>query len=79
MVPSPGEGGIRIGRGLGFGRTAIAVRLNLGAFGAPEYASLSEVVQKLWPQGAFDGNRLRIGPVEAIDGTPVVDIKLVLR
>jgi len=23
-------------------------------------------------------NRLRIGPIEAIDGTPVVDIKLVL-
>jgi tRNA-Thr(GGU) m(6)t(6)A37 methyltransferase TsaA len=25
------------------------------------------------------GNRLRIGPIEAIDGTPVVDIKPVLR
>jgi tRNA-Thr(GGU) m(6)t(6)A37 methyltransferase TsaA len=25
-----------------------------------------------------DGNRLRIGPIEAIDGTPVVDIKPVL-
>lgn len=24
---------------------------------------------------AIDGNRLRIGPIEAIDGTPVVDIK----
>ena len=24
---------------------------------------------------AIDGNRLRIGPMEAIDGTPVVDIK----
>jgi len=24
------------------------------------------------------GNRLRIGPIEAIDGTPVVDIKIVL-
>jgi len=24
------------------------------------------------------GNRLRIGPIEAIDGTPVVDIKVVL-
>jgi len=24
------------------------------------------------------GNRLRIGPIEAIDGTPVVDIKPVL-
>lgn len=27
---------------------------------------------------AVDGNRLRIGPIEAIDGTPVVDIKPVL-
>jgi tRNA-Thr(GGU) m(6)t(6)A37 methyltransferase TsaA len=26
----------------------------------------------------IDGNRLRIGPIEAIDGTPVVDIKSVL-
>ena len=28
---------------------------------------------------AIDGTRLRIGPIEAIDGTPVVDIKPVLR
>ena len=28
---------------------------------------------------AIDGNRLRIGPIEAIDGTPVVDIKPVLK
>jgi tRNA-Thr(GGU) m(6)t(6)A37 methyltransferase TsaA len=27
---------------------------------------------------AVDGNRLRVGPMEAIDGTPVVDIKPVL-
>src|SRR5262245_15797954 len=27
---------------------------------------------------AIDGHRLRIGPIEAIDGTPVVDIKPVL-
>jgi tRNA-Thr(GGU) m(6)t(6)A37 methyltransferase TsaA len=27
---------------------------------------------------AIDGNRLRVGPIEAIDGTPVVDIKIVL-
>jgi tRNA-Thr(GGU) m(6)t(6)A37 methyltransferase TsaA len=27
----------------------------------------------------IDGNRLRVGPIEAIDGTPVVDIKPVLR
>jgi tRNA-Thr(GGU) m(6)t(6)A37 methyltransferase TsaA len=27
---------------------------------------------------AIDGNRLRIGPIEAIDGTPVVDLKPVL-
>jgi tRNA (Thr-GGU) A37 N-methylase len=27
---------------------------------------------------AIDGNRLSIGPIEAIDGTPVVDIKPVL-
>jgi tRNA (Thr-GGU) A37 N-methylase len=26
----------------------------------------------------IDGNRLRVGPLEAIDGTPVVDIKPVL-
>jgi tRNA-Thr(GGU) m(6)t(6)A37 methyltransferase TsaA len=25
------------------------------------------------------GNRLRVGPIEAIDGTPVIDIKPVLR
>jgi tRNA (Thr-GGU) A37 N-methylase len=25
-----------------------------------------------------DGNRLKVGPIEAIDGTPVVDIKPVL-
>ncbi|WP_437308609.1 tRNA (N6-threonylcarbamoyladenosine(37)-N6)-methyltransferase TrmO [Sorangium sp. So ce388] len=28
---------------------------------------------------AVDGNRLRVGPIEAIDGTPVVDIKPVLK
>ncbi len=28
---------------------------------------------------AIQGNRLRVGPLEAIDGTPVVDIKPVLR
>lgn len=28
---------------------------------------------------AIVGNRLRIGPIEAIDGTPVVDIKPALR
>jgi tRNA-Thr(GGU) m(6)t(6)A37 methyltransferase TsaA len=28
---------------------------------------------------AIDGNRLRIGPIEAIDRTPVVDIKPVLK
>jgi tRNA-Thr(GGU) m(6)t(6)A37 methyltransferase TsaA len=27
---------------------------------------------------AIDGTRLRIGPIEAIDGTPVVDVKPVL-
>lgn len=27
---------------------------------------------------AIDGNRLRIGPIEAIEGTPVVDVKPVL-
>jgi tRNA-Thr(GGU) m(6)t(6)A37 methyltransferase TsaA len=27
---------------------------------------------------AIDGTRLRVGPIEAIDGTPVVDIKPVL-
>lgn len=26
----------------------------------------------------IDGNRLKIGPIEAIDGTPVIDIKSVL-
>ncbi|HEU4939640.1 MAG TPA: tRNA (N6-threonylcarbamoyladenosine(37)-N6)-methyltransferase TrmO [Vicinamibacterales bacterium] len=28
---------------------------------------------------AIDGIRLRIGPIEAIDGTPVIDIKPVLK
>jgi tRNA-Thr(GGU) m(6)t(6)A37 methyltransferase TsaA len=28
---------------------------------------------------AIDGVRLRIGPIEALDGTPVVDLKPVLR
>ncbi len=28
---------------------------------------------------ATEGNRLRVGPIEAIDGTPVVDIKPLLR
>jgi tRNA (Thr-GGU) A37 N-methylase len=28
---------------------------------------------------AIDGLRLRIGPIEAMDGTPVVDIKPLLR
>ena len=28
---------------------------------------------------AVEGNRLRIGPIEAIDGTPVIDIKPVLK
>lgn len=27
----------------------------------------------------IDGNRLRVGPIEAIDGTPVVDIKPAIR
>jgi tRNA-Thr(GGU) m(6)t(6)A37 methyltransferase TsaA len=27
---------------------------------------------------AIEGTRLRIGPIEAIDGTPVVDIKIAL-
>lgn len=27
---------------------------------------------------SIDGNRLRIGPIEAIDGTPVVDVKPVI-
>jgi tRNA (Thr-GGU) A37 N-methylase len=27
---------------------------------------------------SIEGNRLRIGPIEAIDGTPVVDVKPVL-
>ena len=27
----------------------------------------------------IDGNRLRVGPIEAIEGTPVVDIKPVLK
>jgi len=27
---------------------------------------------------SIEGTRLRIGPIEAIDGTPVVDIKPVL-
>jgi tRNA-Thr(GGU) m(6)t(6)A37 methyltransferase TsaA len=27
----------------------------------------------------IDGNRLRVGPIDAIDGTPVVDIKPVLK
>jgi tRNA-Thr(GGU) m(6)t(6)A37 methyltransferase TsaA len=28
---------------------------------------------------SIDGSRLRVGPIEALDGTPVVDIKPVLR
>lgn len=28
---------------------------------------------------SVEGNRLRVGPIEAIDGTPVVDIKPVLK
>jgi len=28
---------------------------------------------------AVDGTRLRVGPLEAIDGTPVVDVKIVWR
>jgi tRNA-Thr(GGU) m(6)t(6)A37 methyltransferase TsaA len=28
---------------------------------------------------AIDGNRLRVGPIEAIDGTPIVDIKPALK
>jgi tRNA-Thr(GGU) m(6)t(6)A37 methyltransferase TsaA len=28
---------------------------------------------------AIDGSRLRIGPIEAVDGTPVVDVKPVLK
>jgi tRNA (Thr-GGU) A37 N-methylase len=27
----------------------------------------------------ISGTTLRIGPIEAIDGTPVVDVKVVLR
>ena len=26
----------------------------------------------------IDGNRIRIGPIEAIDGTPVIDMKAVI-
>jgi tRNA-Thr(GGU) m(6)t(6)A37 methyltransferase TsaA len=28
---------------------------------------------------SIDGSRLRVGPIEAVDGTPVVDIKPVLK
>ncbi len=28
---------------------------------------------------AIDGTRLRVGPLEAIDGTPVLDVKIVWR
>jgi tRNA (Thr-GGU) A37 N-methylase len=28
---------------------------------------------------AIHGNRLRVGPIEAIDGTPILDIKPVLK
>jgi len=28
---------------------------------------------------SIDKTRLRIGPIEAIDGTPVIDIKPILR
>jgi tRNA (Thr-GGU) A37 N-methylase len=28
---------------------------------------------------AIEGNRLRVGPIEAIDGTPLVDVKPVLK
>ena len=38
-------------------------------------ASLQELTVELW---LVDGARLRVGPIEAIDGTPVVDIKPVL-
>ncbi len=27
----------------------------------------------------LDGTRLRVGPIEAVDGTPVVDIKITIR
>jgi tRNA-Thr(GGU) m(6)t(6)A37 methyltransferase TsaA len=27
--------------------------------------------------GAIEGRRLRVGPIEAVDGTPVVDVKIV--
>jgi tRNA-Thr(GGU) m(6)t(6)A37 methyltransferase TsaA len=40
----------------------------------PNPLGLHEVVVR-----AIDGRRLRVGPIEAIDGTPVVDIKPVLR
>ena len=28
---------------------------------------------------AMEGNRLRVGPIEALDGTPVVDVKPILK
>jgi len=28
--------------------------------------------------GEVDGARLRVGPIEAVDGTPVVDVKVVI-
>ena len=40
---------------------------------APNPIGLPPVVVR-----AIEGSRLRIGPIDAIDGTPVVDIKPVL-
>jgi tRNA-Thr(GGU) m(6)t(6)A37 methyltransferase TsaA len=47
----------------------------MGVFGTrspdrPNPLGLHPVIVK-----AIDGNRLRVGPIEAIDGTPVVDLK----
>jgi tRNA (Thr-GGU) A37 N-methylase len=46
------------------------------------FATRSRIARTRWAcivaVRAIDGNRLRVGPIEAIDGTPVVDIKPVL-
>jgi hypothetical protein len=44
-----------------------------GAHRAPNPLGLHRVTVR-----AISGTRLRIGPIEAIDGTPVVDVKPVL-
>jgi hypothetical protein len=51
---------------------------NTSAEQALEYRLLYEAMKQTGARRGMEGDRIRLGPIEAIDGTPVADIKAVL-